>query len=660
MSDVLETPMDAPRRDRGFTLIETVIVMTTIGLIAAALAATVSVVLRTSPPTEERANDARSLQGLVTWIPQDVDAAPPGGFDTATTAWPCGGAAPTDSYNVLAISWTERNGATTTFAATYRYDFDGTDWHIARYACDDAGTGTMSPGQRRNLTSALPPWDNLAPPASVTMCDTKVDDAGNCPAGHEILTNTSPDVESLKLRLTRIDGVESTIDAAPKNPDQDLADDPYASTNATPTISQTNYILNMQAGDTVTLDLNTTHNPADADGDTLGVAIDSSVPMPAGITASTADPLDLTVTADPSLSPGTISPPIVLIISDPRAGWVDATVTVNILPQVNLPPTISPAIYHVQLAPGETLVVPLDVSHNATDPNGDPLSTTVLNWPGGTVKPPRTGAPTDPLDIEIEANTSATLGFTVQPVEVEIDDGRGGNVMATITVEIVAPAPNSPPTVTTSNVDITMHAGETVTLFLDASHGASDPDGDLIHATYYVGDPVPAGITMTQPGGLEVQLTADPSLTTGPLAVPVNLGVDDVHGNHTHITITVEIVPTPPPPSDCVLGTLTASPNPVDRQGNGSGPRHLKDDVTVTLTYSGSCDGLVLTYDTGDTSGLGIGTGRVFPPGSPSSIVVYAKGNGGTEKWLTGSFTLTASTTSAVSPSELTTTLTVN
>ena len=81
------------RRPRaGFTLIEVLIVVTSIAIIAAAAAATISVVLRTAPPTEERANDARSLQGLVTWIPQDVDAAPPGGFDTATTAWPAAGA----------------------------------------------------------------------------------------------------------------------------------------------------------------------------------------------------------------------------------------------------------------------------------------------------------------------------------------------------------------------------------------------------------------------------------------------------------------------------------------------------------------------------------------------------------------------------------------
>ena len=648
------------RRDRGFTLIEVVIVMSTIGIIAAALAATVSVVLRTAPPTEERANDARSLQGLVTWIPQDVDAAPPSGFDTATTAWPCGGPAPINSYNVLAVSWTERTDATTNFASTYRYEFDGTDWHIARYSCDDASAPTMSNGSRMNLTSALPPWDNLAPPASVTMCDTTVDDAGNCPAGHEILTNTSPDVESLKVRLTRIDGVQSTIDAAPKNPDQDLSDDPYATTNATPTISQTDYVLDMNAGDTITVDLNTTHNPNDADGDTLSVAIDSSEPMPPGITASTADPLDVTITADPSLPPGTISPSIVLIISDPKAGWVDATVTVNIMPDVNQPPTLSPSTYHAQLpVGGATVKLLLDLTHGATDPNGDPLTATVLTWPASVVHQPYIPA-SDPMEVSIAAKSATAVGPILAPVTVSIDDGRGGSVTATITLEVVVPAPNSPPTVTSNNVGLAMFAGETATLFVDASYGASDPDGDPIHVAIDPTDPQPAGITTVLPGGLEVQVTTAASLTTGPIAVPVNLVVEDIHGNRTPITITIDVIPTPPPPSDCVLGSVTASPNPVQRQGNGSGPRHLKNDVTITVTYSGSCDGLVLNYDTGDTSGLGVGTGRVFPPGSPSSIVVYAKGNGGTEKWLTGTYTLTASTTSAVTPSEVTTTLTVN
>ena len=40
-----------------------------------------SVVLRNTPTTEARAEDARSMMGLVTWLPQDVDSTPPTGFD---------------------------------------------------------------------------------------------------------------------------------------------------------------------------------------------------------------------------------------------------------------------------------------------------------------------------------------------------------------------------------------------------------------------------------------------------------------------------------------------------------------------------------------------------------------------------------------------------
>lgn len=649
-------PARTRKPDEGFTLIEMLLVMVVLGIVMGALAMVVTVVLRTTPPSEVRADDARSLQGLVTWIPQDVDAAPPGGFDTDVNAWPCGGAAPgPDSYSLLAITWTEKTAVTINYAANYRYARLGDEWKITRYTCDDS-SGAMSVPFRQALTAELPAWDTATPPASVTMCSAPVDNNGDCPAGSVITTPTSPDVESLKFKVTRIDGVVSTIDAAPKNPDQDLADDPNATTNHYPTVSNTDYVLDMYAGDTTTIDLNTTHNPNDIDGHTLSVAIDSSLPMPAGVTASTADPLDLTVTTDPSLSTGTLSPSITLIISDPFAGWISVTVTVNIVPEPNLPPTVSPATFHVDLAPGDDIVLPLDVSHGASDPNGDPLGVTVVTHPNVSVHPPQDNHPR-PLDLEIRARGSAPLGPAVAPIQLLIDDGNGGTVPATITVTIVAATANTPPTATTTNVGISMYAGDTTTLFLDASHGVSDPEGQPLKISQLLTAPV--GITTDFKGGLELDIIADPSLSTGTLSPVVEVEVEDIYSEALGVTITVTIIPTPPPPSDCVLGTLSASPSTVDRQGNGSGPRHLKEDVTVTLTYTGSCDGLVLKYDTGDTSGLGVGTGRVFPPGSPTSIVIYGKGNGGTEKWLPGTHTLTAETTSAVTPNQVTTTLTV-
>jgi hypothetical protein len=135
--------------------------------------------------------------------------------------------------------------------------------------------------------------------------------------------------------------------------------------------------------------------------------------------------------------------------------------------------------------------------------------------------------------------------------------------------------------------------------------------------------------------------------------------VSDIAGAFVDVTITVTVTAPPVPPSDCVLGTLTASPASVARQGGGSSPRKLATDVTVTLTHTGTCDGLRLNYDAGDPSGLGSGVGRVFPPGSPSSIVIVGHFNGGTEKFSPGPHVLTASTSSAVAPNSVTTTLTV-
>lgn len=654
MSDQTEVPSTTTNSDRGFTLIEILVVISTMAMLTAVLSAVIMVVLRTAPSSEVRSDDARSVRGLVTWIPQDVDAAPPDGFDTSTTAWPCAGSPQaTDSYNVLSIEWRETTSVVSNYAAAYRYEFDGAEWHMNRYTCDDVATGTMTVARNHNLTSALLPWS--ASPVSVIMCDIEVVN-GQCPLANQITTG---DVRSLQIRLTREDGVVTTIDAAPKNPDEDLANDPLASTNAAPTLSQINYTHTMAPGDTDTLDLVATHNPQDSDsGDTISAAIDSSEPMPPGVTATTADPLLITITADPSLSPGTIATPIVLIVSDQRAGWVEATITINIANPPNVWPTVTQTTYNLQLAPLDTIVLPLDLTHGVFDANGDPLTVTVVSFPNSKFTSPTT-APADPLKLTVSVKNGAALGVAA-PIELLIEDGRGGSVVAELSVTIIAASSNDAPTISGSaDVAINMFAGDTTTLFLDASHGAFDPDADPIWATIDGGNPQPAGITTVLPGGLEVQVTADPTIVSGPVTLPVSLQILDPYGDYVNVTITITIMATPPPPSDCVLGTVSATPSPVARQGGGTAARRLNDDVTVTVTYTGSCDGLVLKYDTGDPTGLGVGTGRAFPPGSPSSIVVLAKGNGGTEKWAPGTHTLTVSTTSAVTPNAITTTLTV-
>lgn len=655
-------PTHGRRVDRGFTLIETVIVVLIIGIVSGTMVGVVAVVLRTTPPTEVRSDDARSLQGLVTWLPQDVDAAPPGGFNTdpSVASWPCGGSAPAaPNVNLLTIEWVERTDVTAHFAAAYWYELDVNEWHIARYSCDDGGTGTMGSPERQNLTSELPPWDDLARPAFVVMCDQMDQTLGSCAAGHEITTYTSPSVESLKMTVTRLDGAQSTIDAAPKNPDQDLADDPLAVLNQSPKVDQTGYVYEMFAGDTVVLDLtvDTLHHPVDPDGDPISVAIDTSEPFPAGITAATIDPMSIEITTDPGLSPGNLDK-LFLVISDNRAGWVGATITVKIKPEPNLAPTATATHYALTLGASDVVTIPLDVTHGLTDPNGDPLTLTPVGWPVELVFAPTTGSPLGPFEVQITAPPVVVAGPATAPIEIDARDPFGEHIDVFIDITWVTPTPpNQAPTITQYDVPVTMSPGDTLSYSLDTSHGLTDPDG---HPLTLAVTSYPAGaITPVLTGGLGVDIEADLGLSPGTYA-PIDLVAEDIHGATVALRFTVTIVPTPAPASDCVLGTLTASPNPVGRQGNGAGARFLDQDVTVTVTYTGSCDGLVLNYDSGDTSGLGVGTGRVFPIGSPASITIYAHGNGGTEKWTAGSHVLTASTTSAVTPNSITTTLTVS
>lgn len=648
------------RRDGGFTLVETIIVVVIIAIISGTLVSVVAVVLRTSPPSEVRADDARSLQGLVTWLPQDVDAAPPAGFSTDPAIWPCGGPAPASpNVNILTVQWTEKTDVTRKFAAGYWYEQVGAEWHMARYSCDDGGTGTMGSPERQNLTSALPPWNAFTRPARVEMCTAPVDTSGNCPSGSEVTGYTSPDVESLKLTVTRIDGVQSTIDAAPKNPDQDLGNDPDAVTNASPKVSQTGFVYEMFAGDTVVLDLATTdtpHDPVDPDGDPISVAIDTSEPFPVGLTASTIDPLAVEITTDPSLAPGPLEK-LFLVISDNRAGWVGATITIKIKPEPNLPPTATSLTYNLSLGANDDVTLPLDVTHGLTDPNGDVMHLHVEDWPIELFTPPQVGSPLGDLEVRIQAPPVVIAGPASRQIKIKVEDTPGATIDVFINITWVVPAPpNNAPTVTTVEVPVTMYAGDTATFVADASHGLADVDGDPLTLSVVS---FPAGaITPNLTGGLGIEIDAAAGLPNGTYA-PIVIEANDIHGATVSFRFVVTIVPVPTPGSDCVLGSLTAAPNPVGRQGNGTGARFLSEDVTVTVTYTGSCDGLVLSYDTGDTSGLGV-TGRVFPIGSPSSIVIYSHGNGGTEKWLAGSRTLTASTTSAVTPNQITTTLVVS
>ena len=146
------------RRDSGFTLTEVVVVVATVGIIAIALAALFGIVVRTAPATTARADDARSLLGVTTWLPNDVSATPmvpaassgPYWDDDPGTASECAGADP-DGTN-----WCDSGGTRISAARTHTVSYrlvDAVDHsYVARIYCIDGLAPTVS-----KLTADLPP-----------------------------------------------------------------------------------------------------------------------------------------------------------------------------------------------------------------------------------------------------------------------------------------------------------------------------------------------------------------------------------------------------------------------------------------------------------------------------------------------------------------------
>lgn len=272
------------QRDGGFTLPEVLITVVTIGIISTVLAGIASVVLRNTPDAEARADDARSMLGLVTWLPQDVDSTPPNGFDTDPNSDSDCGVDRPGSVSLLHMQWTERLGATTTtFLANYRHvPIDGA-FRLQRITCSGTGSLPFSNRSTQNLTSglpALPPgWSPGQPPLKVQVFP-KVE--ANPAATPPIPGNPA----SVTFEITTLDGAVVRTDSAAKNPAETLPTTTmpswYIPTPTTGVYSNTNPTttsLSFDAHPVVATMVNLIVN--DADGDSLVVELDNTT-LPTG------------------------------------------------------------------------------------------------------------------------------------------------------------------------------------------------------------------------------------------------------------------------------------------------------------------------------------------------------------------------------------------
>jgi prepilin-type N-terminal cleavage/methylation domain-containing protein len=194
----------AVRRDSGFTLVEVTITIVIMGVLMAAMSMAISIVLRTSPGTTDRIDDARSTRGLSTWLAQDTMSTPPylgetaqGGvnIDTADTGDnnDCGGA----GQNIVHLQWRERATTTMTFVANYRFVVENGSGYVTRYICSQEGSSAFEAGSAVRLTPALDP---TAPPQAAVVLD-----AAN-------------EVELISFTLTGKSGETVLIDTSSRNP----------------------------------------------------------------------------------------------------------------------------------------------------------------------------------------------------------------------------------------------------------------------------------------------------------------------------------------------------------------------------------------------------------------------------------------------------------
>jgi prepilin-type N-terminal cleavage/methylation domain-containing protein len=455
------------RCDRGFTLVELLIVIGIVGLLAASLAAIFTIFVRTTPSNEARADDARSLLGISTWLPTDVSNTPVMPAASATTNWDdapgrISGCAGTDpGTNIVRLAWREQiSGSPQNFIAAYRLLDEGETSRVVRLTCSPGGTPTVS-----RTTAGLP-----------AVGDDPIDliwkKANDPVTGVEYIVG-------LELEITTIEGDTLRVDATSRNPNQALGTVPPAvtsSSTAAPTTAPPTtappttappggnappvgvvpftYMSSVH-DEVVTFTMAGLYDP---NGDLLNITF--SNPGPWGISAAFNDttgwyeatitvppqcgsetdpychgtfPLTYTVTEVSANPNAPLSSTFTLIFTHDTASTTTTTTpspfttttTTTVPPPPNQAPTAAPVTYTGQRD------LAIDLTLPASDPDGDPLTATFGALPDGwTVS-------ASGIEVTFPASNKGTNQYTIQYT---VTDPGGATASSTITI-ILTPVP---------------------------------------------------------------------------------------------------------------------------------------------------------------------------------------------------------------------------
>ncbi|WP_162867862.1 Ig-like domain-containing protein [Euzebya tangerina] len=393
-------------------------------------------------------------------------------------------------------------------------------------------------------------------PADVTVTDLPdscTNDAGTLTCAIGALA--PGDVQSLTVTAT-VDGdaagplantASVTGDNDDTNPGNNATDPVTTAVGAAPTAGDDT--ASTAGGTPVTIDV--LADDDDPDGDNANLQI-TAVADPAGGSVSVVDG-QIVYTPDADFAGADT---FTYTITDEQGLSATATVTVTVANTAPIARDDAGAVPE-----GEDLV--LTVLANDTDPNGDPLTVTILNQPAlgsAAVNPDGTITYTAPLlgdgDPDIEQTTFSY----------EVDDGNGGVDTATVTIDITQQPPITAPDSAVTD------ASTSVMIPVLANDAAPGNTGPLQVIAVDV-DPA-VGTAIVVDG--EVRFTPAPA-ARGP--VTFTYTVRDASGSTLTETVTVDVANGPPVAADDIATVPANTATPIDVLANDTDPNG--DPLTV-------------------------------------------------------------------------------
>jgi prepilin-type N-terminal cleavage/methylation domain-containing protein len=197
--------------DRGFTLVEVVIVTVLVGLVSLVIGFAITTVLRVTPTAESQVSNARSVQGLTVWFPADVASAVASGSNITTmpSALTCVGSEAAPGVNLIELRWTVSEPVTSTFVAAYRLEPGAGGDVVHRYECSDI-SGPFTDTSSHTLTGPLATGTGTA--------------------------TATPSFDEVALQLQGVDGTPIRVEATPRSPNNTLPTTTTAPPQPPPTV----------------------------------------------------------------------------------------------------------------------------------------------------------------------------------------------------------------------------------------------------------------------------------------------------------------------------------------------------------------------------------------------------------------------------------------